>query len=224
LTAMPGCFRCAAMLFDLDGVLIDSTRVVTLQYRRWAQENGLDPEQVLQTAHGVRTIEVVRLAAPHLDAEAEKAKIEARETADPNIVVMPGAPQLLASVPRGRWGVVTSGGRSLATTRMRRLGVPIPDVLITADDVQRGKPDPEPYLKGAELLEVKPADCLVVEDALAGISAAHAAGMKVIALPSTYSPDELQDADALVTGLDKIQVRLGETAGDLEIRWIAECS
>jgi len=221
LTAIPGSFRCGAILFDLDGVLIDSTRVVTLQYRRWAQENGLDPEKVLQTAHGVRTIEVVRIAAPHLDAEAEKAKIEARETADPNIVVMPGAPELLASIPRGRWGVVTSGGRSLATTRMRRLGVPIPDVLVTADDVRRGKPDPEPYLKGAELLEIKPADCLVVEDAVAGIRSAHAAGMKVIALPSTYPPDELQDADTVVTGLDKIQVRPGGTAGELEIELIA---
>jgi len=221
LTAIPGSFRCGAILFDLDGVLIDSTRVVTLQYRRWAQENGLDPEKVLQTAHGVRTIEVVRIAAPHLDAEAEKAKIEARETADPNIVVMPGAPELLASIPRGRWGVVTSGGRSLATTRMRRLGVPIPDVLVTADDVRRGKPDPEPYLKGAELLQVKPADCLVVEDAVAGIRAAHAAGMKVIALPSTYPPDELQDADTVVTGLDKIQVRPGGTAGELEIQLTA---
>ena len=221
MTAIPGSFRCGAILFDLDGVLIDSTRVVTLQYRRWAQENGLDPEKVLQTAHGVRTIEVVRIAAPHLDAEAEKAKIEARETADPNIVVMPGAPELLASIPRARWGVVTSGGRSLATTRMRRLGVPIPDVLVTADDVRRGKPDPEPYLKGAELLEIKPADCLVVEDAVAGIRSAHAAGMKVIALPSTYPPDELQDADTVVTGLDKIQVRPGGTAGELEIQLTA---
>jgi len=224
LTAMLDTFRCSAILFDLDGVLIDSTRVVTFQYRRWAQENGLDPEKVLETAHGVRTIEVVRSAAPHLDAETEKAKIEARETADPNIVVMPGAPELLASIPQGRWCVVTSGGHSLATTRMRRLGVPIPDVLVTADDVKRGKPDPEPYLKAAELLQVKPAACVVVEDAVAGIRAAHAAGMKVIALPSTYPLDELHDADAVVAALNQIQVRVSGTGRGsvLEIKWSAD--
>jgi sugar-phosphatase len=221
---MPDSFLCRALLFDLDGVLIDSTRVVTLQYRRWAQENGLDPEKVLATAHGVRTIEVVRRAAPHLDAEAEKAKIEARETADPNIGVMPGAPELLASIPQGRWCVVTSGGRSLAITRMRRLGLPIPEMLVTADDVGSGKPDPEPYRKGAELLKVQPEECLVVEDALAGIRAAHAAGMKVIALPSTYPRDELREADAVVAGLNNIQVRLVGTgrASLLEIKLTAD--
>ena len=206
-------FRCSAILFDLDGVLLDSTRVVAQQYTIWAQEHGLDPEQVLKAAHGVRTIEVIRRFAPHLDAEAETRKIEAREVAATDVVAMPGALELLASIPKGRWCVVTSGGRHLATTRMRRFGVPVPEILVTADDVKHGKPDPEPYRKGAELLQVNPAECIVVEDAPAGIRAAHAAGMKVISLPSTYPVADLQEADAIVSGLPKIRVSLDGTGG-----------
>ena len=201
-------FRCSAILFDLDGVLLDSTRVVAAQYRRWALENGLDPVIVMHAAHGVRTIEVIQRVAPHLDAEAETRKIEEREAAADEIVRMPGAVELVNSIPKGRWCVVTSGTRFLATTRMRRFGVPIPEILVTADDVTRGKPDPEPYLKGAELLKVDPAECVVVEDAPAGIRAGHAAGMKVISLPSTYPEAELQEADAIVSGLSKIRVSL----------------
>jgi mannitol-1-/sugar-/sorbitol-6-phosphatase len=201
-------FRCSAILFDLDGVLLDSTRVVAAQYRRWALEHGLDPEVVMHAAHGVRTVEVIQRVAPHLDAEAETRKIEQREAAADEIVRMPGAVELLNSIPKGRWCVVTSGTRFLATTRMRRFGVPIPEILVTADDVTRGKPNPEPYLKGAELLKVNPAECVVVEDAPAGIRAGHAAGMKVISLPSTYPEQELHEADAIVSGLSKIRVSL----------------
>lgn len=204
-------FRCSAILFDLDGVLLDSTRVVAAQYTRWALENGLDPAVVMQAAHGVRTIEVVKRVAPHLDAEAEMRKIEQREATADEVVRMPGAVELLNSIPKGRWCVVTSGTRFLATTRMRRFGVPIPEILVTADDVTRGKPDPEPYMKGAELLKVKPAECIVVEDAPAGIRAGHAAGMKVISLPSTYPEADLHEADAIVSGLSKIKVSLDGT-------------
>src|SRR6201987_1085185 len=154
-------FRCSAILFDLDGVLLDSTRVVAAQYTRWALENGLDPAVVMRAAHGVRTIEVIQRVAAHLDAEAETRKIEEREAAADEIVRMPGAVELVNSIPKGRWCVVTSGTRFLATTRLRRFGVPIRDILVTADDVRNGKPDPEPYLKGAELLKVNPAGCVV---------------------------------------------------------------
>jgi mannitol-1-/sugar-/sorbitol-6-phosphatase len=116
--------------------------------------------------------------------------------------------ELVDSIPKDRWCVVTSGTRFLATARMRRFGVPIPEILVTADDVKQGKPHPEPYLRGAELLKVDPADCVVVEDAPAGIQAARAAGMKVISLPSTYPEAELHEADAIVSGLAKIRVSL----------------
>jgi sugar-phosphatase len=206
-------FRCSAILFDLDGVLLDSTRAVTEQYTTWARENGLDPAEVMEAAHGVRTVEVIRRVAPHLDAVAETRKIEDREAAATNVIAMPGAVELLNSIPKGRWCVVTSGTRFLATTRMRKFGLPIPDVLVTADDVQHGKPDPEPYRKGAELLHADPATCLVIEDAPAGIRSAHAAGMKVISLPTTYPVTALHEADAIASGLRDIKVSLNGSSG-----------
>lgn len=200
-------FLCSAILFDLDGVLVDSTRSVARQWRLWAQENGVDPEQVLKIAHGRRTVEVVRLLAPHLPAEEEVQKLEQREAADTEgVTVMPGAADLVRSIPDGRWGVATSGTRYLATSRLRLGNLPIPRVLVSADEVVQGKPDPEPFLKGAELLGMNAEECLVIEDAPAGIRAAHAGGMKVIALPSTYALSELQEADAVVQGLREIRV------------------
>jgi mannitol-1-/sugar-/sorbitol-6-phosphatase len=197
----------SAILFDFDGVLVDSTRVVAAQYAHWARQHDLDAEALVRFAHGVRTIEVVRKWAPHLDAEAETRNIEQREAEDPAVVVMPGAIELLRSIPHGRWGIVTSGGRHLASTRIRVLGLPEPAALVTADDVTRGKPDPEPYRKGAQLLGRKPEDCIVLEDAPAGIRAAHAAGMRAISMPTTYSIEDLGEADYLVAGLAQIRVR-----------------
>lgn len=212
------CFSCSAILFDLDGVLLDSTRVVAAQYTRWARERGFDPAEVMKAAHGVRTLEVIRRVAPHLDAEAETKIIEEREAAADNMNAVPGAVALVNSIPRGRWAVVTSGTRFLATTRMRKFGIPIPDILVTADDVRHGKPDPEPYRKGAELLGVDPLQCAVVEDAPAGIRSAHAAGMKVISLPTTYPVVELREADFVVTGLGKITVSVdGAGPGVLQV-------
>jgi sugar-phosphatase len=200
-------FSCSAILFDLDGVLVDSTRAVDREWRDWARRKGVDGDAVMAIAHGVRTIEVIRRVAPHLDADAEAWEIENEEASDQQGVrVMPGAVALVNSIPEGRWGVVTSGTRLLASARLRFCGLPVPNVLVTADDVEHGKPHPEPYLKGAEKLGFKPADCLVIEDAPAGIRAARAAGMKVIGMASTYPASKLGEADAVVTGLGQIQV------------------
>jgi sugar-phosphatase len=214
-------FSCSAILFDLDGVLLDSTRVVAQQYTRWALENGLDPAEVMKAAHGVRTQEVVQRVAPHLDAVAETGKIEDREAVADGIVAIPGAVALLNTIPRGRWCVVTSGTRYLATTRMRRFGIPVPDILVTADDVRRGKPDPEPYRRGAELLKANPADCVVIEDAPAGIRSARSAGMKVISLPTTYPASELHEADVIIAGLGSLKVKLdgAGSRGMLIVSW-----
>ncbi len=208
---------CSAILFDLDGVLLDSTRVVAEQYTRWARENGLDPEYVMEAAHGVRTVEVMRRVAPHLDAVAETKKIEERESAADGIVQIPGALALLNAIPRGRWAVVTSGTRFLAVNRMQKFGIPVPDIMVTADDVSNGKPDPEPYRLGAELLKTDPADCVVFEDAPAGIRSARAAGMKVISLPTTYPATELREADAIVSGLADVTVTLNGAGGHGEM-------
>jgi sugar-phosphatase len=199
-------FSCSAILFDLDGVLVDSTRAVDREWRQWAQRKGVDGDAVMAIAHGVRTIEVIRRVAPYLDAEAEAAEIENEEAHDPDVVAMPGAVELVRSIPDRRWGVVTSGSRLLASARMRYCGLPVPGVLVTADDVSHGKPHPEPYLKGAAWIGVAPAECLVIEDAPSGIESARAGGMKVIGLASTYAPSKLAKADAVVQKLARIQV------------------
>ena len=208
-------FHSCAILFDLDGVLVDSTRSVDRQWRLWARSKGIDEEKIIAIAHGVRAIEVVRQIAPHLDAEAEVRALERLEAEDrEDVVVMPGALALVGSIPENRWCVVTSGTQHLARTRLAMVGLPIPRILITADDVTHGKPHPEPYLKGAELLGFAPKDCVVIEDAPAGILAAHAGGMKVIGLTSTFPAAALSGADAVPKRLDQIHVAM-DGAGTL---------
>jgi mannitol-1-/sugar-/sorbitol-6-phosphatase len=210
-------FSCTAILFDLDGVLVDSTGAVDREWRAWARRKGVDGDAVMAIAHGVRTLEVIQRVAPHLDAETEAAAIENHEARDQTgVTVMPGAADLLRSIPEGRWGVVTSGSRLLATNRLRYCGLPVPKILVTADDVAHGKPHPEPYLKGAELLGFDPADCLVVEDAPAGIESARAGGMKVIGITSTYAANALGNADAVIGKVGQIRVT-GNGAGKLGI-------
>jgi sugar-phosphatase len=209
-------FQCSAVLFDLDGVLVDSTRSVTRQWRRWAEENGIDPELVVQVAHGVRTVEVIRRLAPQLDVEREAWKLEMREAGDTDgVAVMPGAAELIHSIIPGRWSVVTSGTRELATARLKLANLPFPRVLISADEVIKGKPDPQPYLKAAQVAGFVASECLVIEDAPAGIQSAHAAGMKVIAITSTYAAEALNIADAVVSTLRQIQV---EATGKMRMK------
>ncbi len=211
-------FDCSAILFDLDGVLVDSTRSVSRQYRLWAQKANLDPRIVEDIPHGVRSIDVVRELAPHLDAEAEVKRIEKMEAEDQDgVVVMPGAAELLKSIPEGRWCVVTSGTRYLATCRLTHAKLPTPRVMVSADDVSKGKPDPEPYLTGAKLLGMTAFDCLVIEDAPAGIQAAHAGGMKVIGITSTYPASALQ-ADVVIQKLAQIKVNSRDGAPGLAVK------
>lgn len=205
-------YSCSAILFDLDGVLCDSTGAVDREWREWARRKGVDADAVMAIAHGVRTIEVIRRVAPHLDAEAEADAIENDEASDQaGVLVMPGAAELLRSIPHRRWGVVTSGSRLLAGARLPFCGLPVPEVLVTSDDVTNGKPHPEPYLKGAERLGFEPAECLVIEDAPAGIQAARAAGMKVIGITSTYKADALVLADTVIARLAQVQVNSNGT-------------
>lgn len=212
-------FSCAAILFDLDGVLVDSTRAVDREWREWAAQKGVDGDAIMAIAHGVRTVEVIRRVAPQLNAEAEATEIENREAGDQHdVLVMPGAVELVRSIPIGQWGVVTSGSKLLASARLRFCGFPIPDVLVTADDVTNGKPDPEPYLKGAARLGFDAKDCIVIEDAPAGIQAARSAGMKVIGLASTYAPSELHSADAVVEGFQRIVLQIADGRLKLDVK------
>lgn len=210
-------FHCAAILFDLDGVLVDSTASVARQWALWAAEHNVPPDEAVRVAHGRRTLETIRLLAPHLDAETETMRLERREADDTDgIGRIKGAMELVSSLPRERWAVVTSGTRYLATRRLATNGLPTPSVFVTADEVRLGKPHPEPYLKGAELLGFSPDECVVFEDAPAGIEAARAAGMTTIGVSTTYPAVELTRADAVVQDLSQVRTRL-DGDGRLEV-------
>jgi mannitol-1-/sugar-/sorbitol-6-phosphatase len=200
-------FACDAILFDLDGVLVDSAQVVERTWRRWAARHRLDAAEVIHVAHGRRTIETVRQVAPHLAAEAEVAALAASESTETDgVYEVAGARELLASLPSGSWAVVTSGIRPVAELRIRHTRLPTPAVLVTADQVAHGKPHPEGYLTAAAQLGVEPTRCVVVEDAPAGIEAARSGGMRVVAIASTYDARALAGADAVVNALASLRV------------------
>jgi sugar-phosphatase len=205
---------CSALLFDMDGVLIDSTPAVARVWSRWAIAHGFDPDTVVRKAHGRPSIATIRDYLPHADHEAENREVEGGELADMDgVVFLPGARELLSVLPPGRWTIVTSCTRPLAEARLRAAGLPIPPRLVTCDDVKDGKPNPEPYLKGAALLGVPAKDCVVVEDAPAGVRAGKAAGARVIACRTTTSEVELTaaGADWLVDGCESISLALAST-------------
>jgi sugar-phosphatase len=193
--------RCSAVLFDLDGVLIDSTPAVARVWHRWAVDHGLDPENVVRMAHGRPSRTTIRELLPKadidIDIEREDREVERREMEDlDGVVLLPGARQLLNILPPERWTIATSCTRPLAEVRLRAAGLPIPKTMITSSDVKIGKPDPEPYLKAAAKLGVAASDCIVVEDAPAGVRAGKAAGARVIAFLTTMIRRDLENAGA----------------------------
>ena len=210
--------ECSAIIFDLDGVLVDSTAFVERQWRRWAAGRGLPAEPFLRVCHGRRAVETIRLAAPDLDAEAE---VRAFLPQDDGALPGPcdGALRLLRSLPDGSWGVATSSPREAATGRLRHAGLPIPQVLVCAEDVTRGKPSPDVYLAASAALRVPADGCLVIEDAPAGIEAARAAGMAVVGLTTTHRPDQLS-VDLSTASL--ANVHLGRFERDATGRWKLE--
>ena len=188
---------CGGVLFDLDGVLADSTPAVARVWTAWSLKHGFDPDEIVHKAHGRPSITTVREYLPEGDAEAENREIECREIADvDDIRALPGAVELLQALPPDRWAVVTSCTRALAVVRIRAAGLPRPQHLVTSSDIVRGKPDPEPYLKGAANLGIAPSDCIVIEDAGAGVRSGKAAGARVIAVRTSHSEAELRVAGA----------------------------
>jgi len=190
--------QCKAVLFDLDGVLIDSTRAVARVWHRWAVEHGCDPEEVIARAHGRPSLATVREYLSDADHVAENREVERREMEDiEGVVLLPGSARLLSELPPDRWTIVTSCTRPLAETRLRAAGLPIPERMVTSNDIKNGKPHPEPYLKGASVLGYSAGDCVVVEDLPAGIRAGKATGATVIAFRTT-----LRDPELLAAGAD----------------------
>lgn len=193
-----------AVLFDLDGVLVESAAVVEAAWGRWAGERGIDYAAMVPVLHGRPGRDLVREFAPGLDVEAEVATITAYEMAEEGALrAVRGAREAIAAAPR--WAIATSGGRELALGRLRAVGHPVPDVLVSADDVTQGKPHPEPYLKAAAALGVAPGRCLVIEDAPAGIAAGKAAGLRVVAVTTSHGADALAAADAVYASMDEVR-------------------
>jgi sugar-phosphatase len=212
-------FFCDAIIFDLDGVLVDSTACVERHWRRWAIKRGIDIEEILRVSHGMRTVDTVRIFAPEIDFVSEAAELEEMESLDTQgVEAIEGAVEITKALPPGSWAVATSGTRSMATRRIAHTGLAEPSVLVTADDVARGKPDPEVFLLAASGLGVEPQRCIVIEDAPAGVAGARAAGMRVIAIATTHAPDKLPGADAMVPHLNDVRIQKTEsTAGKLVI-------
>lgn len=189
--------QCQAVLFDMDGVLVDSTPAVARVWTRWALAHGFVPDEVVRKAHGRPSLATIRELLPDGDHEAEAREVERLEIEDiADVVALPGASHLLRTIPAHRWAIVTSATRTLAEVRLRAAGLPVPRSLVTASDLQRGKPYPDPYLKGAEALQTSPADCVVAEDAPSGVRSGKAAGARVLALRTTSTDAELLSADA----------------------------
>jgi mannitol-1-/sugar-/sorbitol-6-phosphatase len=206
---------CRALLFDLDGVLVDSTPAVARVWNAWAQQHGFNGDEVVKRAHGRPSLTTIRELLPDGDHESEDREVERREIEDvSDVVPLPGASQLLRNLPPSAWTIVTSCTRKLAHVRIAAAGLPTPRVLITSSDIKRGKPDPEPYLRGAEVLQVSPQECVVVEDAPAGIRSGKAAGARVLALRTTSQDAELLSAGAdwIVDDLSKVSFLTGHGA------------
>lgn len=201
-------FRCAGVLFDLDGVLVASQPLIERQLRSWAESHGLDAATVVGLSHGRTDVELIREVAPHLDAEEQAEFMAEREALDTaGLTACRGAAEILALIPPQRWGIVTSGHSSVARARLGAAGLPEPTVLVTAERVRRGKPAPDGYLLGARLLGFEPTNCVVVEDAPAGVRAGRAAGAQVIGVDPTS--ERALAADLVVRELTMIEIRSG---------------
>ena len=204
-------FDCDAVLLDMDGTLVDSTECVARQWRNWAQRHGLELEPILAISHGRPTLETIQLVAPHLATAEEvhafdEAELEDRE----GVTAIRGAARFVAALPDNRWAVVTSASQKLARLRLECAGLPVPRILVSVDDVKRGKPHPEPYLLAAARLGIHPERCLVIEDAKAGLDAALAAGMQMIAITTTLSSEELGCAHTIAS-FEELQVRVQDS-------------
>ncbi|AOV96401.1 sugar phosphatase [Edwardsiella hoshinae] len=211
--------KCKGFLFDLDGTLVDSLPVVERSWINWAKRQGINPQQVLAFIHGKQAITSLRHFLPDADAarlEEEFAWLEELESRDTDgIVAMPGAAELIATLQTLQlpWGIVTSGTVPVAYARCKAAGLPKPAVFVTAEQVQRGKPEPDAYLLGAQKLGLAPGACAVVEDAPAGILAGLTAGCQVIAVNAPAETPKLDKTTLVLRSLAQITVtRVGDEA------------
>jgi mannitol-1-/sugar-/sorbitol-6-phosphatase len=215
------CVETQGMLFDMDGVLISSTGSVERCWKRWCAIYGVPKAESFEVPHGIRAFDIMRMLKPEWNQTqlAEGLSViedmEIEDTGD--LKVLPGAKSLLEKLPPERWAIVTSATRRLLIGRLTAAGLPVPQRLISGDMVTRGKPDPEPYRRGAEMLGFRPEDCIVVEDAPSGVGAGVAAGCRVLGILGTHEMSELHQATWIVPSLDRVGVQV--TRQGLELRF-----
>jgi sugar-phosphatase len=202
--------KAAGILFDMDGVLVSSIGSVNRCWKRWAEHYGLPNAASVQIEHGTRAVDMIAKLMPGLDVVEGLRLIEDMEIEDvSDLKVLPGARALLESLPPERWAIVTSATYRLLLGRLKAAELPVPERIISGDMVERGKPDPEPYRRGAELIQSPPAECIVVEDAPSGVDAGVAAGCRVLGVLGTHSEAELRAAGAswIVRSLEDVSAR-----------------
>jgi sugar-phosphatase len=193
------------ILFDMDGVLISSTGADERCWLRWAKHHNMEGAFSVESTHGRRAVDTLRALRPDLDPVAEQRRLEDYDAEDySGLIILPGVEKLLASLPADRWTIVTSATVRLLEGRLSHAGLPIPKMLVPAERVANGKPHPEPYLTGAKLLNLAPADCLVIEDSPAGVASGKAAGCKVLAVLSSHPREQLRGADWYVASLEQV--------------------
>jgi mannitol-1-/sugar-/sorbitol-6-phosphatase len=213
------CVETKGLLFDMDGVLISSIGSVVRCWRRWAAIYGIPNAETYEVPHGMRAIEIVKRLRPDIDPEEGLRVIEDMEIEDTeDLKVLPGVKSLLESLPKERWAIVTSATHRLMLGRLKVAGLPIPEKIISGDMVERGKPDPEPYVRGAALLGCKPEECVVVEDAPSGVGAGIAAGCRVLGVLGTHSLGDLHEANWVTASLEG--VRMTAEADGLELCFV----
>lgn len=202
--------KAAGILFDMDGVLVSSIGSVNRCWKRWAEHYGLPNAASVQIEHGTRAVDMIAKLMPGLDVVEGLRLIEDMEIEDvSDLKVLPGAHALLESLPPERWAIVTSATYRLLLGRLKAAELPVPERIISGDMVERGKPDPEPYRRGAELIQSSPVECIVVEDAPSGVDAGVAAGCRVLGVLGTHSEAELRAAGAswIVRSLEDVSAR-----------------
>lgn len=210
--------ECEAIIFDMDGVLVDSEVLNEKHWKLWAEKENVSLEWIMSIHHGVPAVQTIATVAPHLDAATEARWFEENLSQDlEGLLAFDGVPELLGELPDGKWAIGTSAPKIIAFNRLEYLRLPVPPVVVTIDDVENGKPAPDPYLKVAKGLGVAPEQCVVIEDAPAGIQAAKAAGAKVIGIPTTNKEDALREADAVISRFADLRVEV--SSGGLVITW-----
>jgi sugar-phosphatase len=210
-----------AVLFDMDGVLISSIAADERSWLRWAKLHGMQDNFSIHSTHGRRTIDTIRVLRPDLDPTVELNRMEEFDAEDTlGLTLYPGVRDLLAELSPAQWSIVTSASERVMRHRLGILGVSLPLHVVTADQVNSGKPNPEPYLLGAAQLGVKPADCLVIEDAPSGIRAGKSSGSPVLAVASSHTPQELHEADWIINSLSELELKAGED-GLITCRFVA---